>query len=88
MCTDLASPPAAGDFSWMEAGTLGDRRTVMVTVPMADVHETADEHSAVVFSAEKGVILELPDGAPAPWLKVRHRDGATGYVRADQVWGS
>jgi hypothetical protein len=22
------------------------------------------------------------------WIQVRHRDGGTGYVRAQQVWGA
>jgi flagellar basal body rod protein FlgF len=25
--------------------------------------------------------------APGGWVRVRHADGATGYVRASQVWG-
>jgi Bacterial SH3 domain len=32
------------------------------------------------------VILDLLEVAGA-WLHVRHRDGQTGFIRAQQVWG-
>ena len=41
-----------------------------------------------VFQVERGVVLELIDPAPAPgWVRVRHRDGTTGYLRAVDAWG-
>jgi len=32
------------------------------------------------------VILELSEVAGA-WVRVRHRDGGSGFIRAPQVWG-
>jgi SH3-like domain-containing protein len=79
---------AGGEFSWVESKVLTDRRTVMVKVPLAQVHESADERSAVVFQAQQNVLLDLVEVATGGWLRVRHRDGLAGFVRTSQVWGA
>jgi flagellar basal body rod protein FlgF len=33
-------------------------------------------------------VMEWLEPAMNGWVKVRHRDGQTGYVRTHQVWGS
>ena len=38
-------------------------------------------------AGEKNVSLDYLEAAPGGWIKVRHRDGQSGYVRANQVWG-
>ena len=78
---------ANGDFSWIAANTLSDRRTVLVLAAAADIREAPQENSAVVFRAEKNVVLELVEPPASTWIKVRHRDGQSGYVRLDQIWG-
>ncbi len=78
---------AAGDLAWIEKKALADRRTVMVRGDRAQVRAQAEEKAALVFEAEKGVILDLVEAGPAGWARVRHRDGAQGYVRVPQVWG-
>jgi hypothetical protein len=40
-----------------------------------------------VFQARPGVALEIVERGSGPWVKVRHRDGQTGFVRANHVWG-
>ena len=75
-----------GDFAWIENARLSERRTVMVSAPSAQARQAANENAAVVFTAEKNVFLELIDVA-AGWAKVRHRDGASGFVKASQLWG-
>ena len=78
---------ANGAFSWIEAKQLTDKRTVMVRVAVADVRVKPDEGSAVAFQAQQNVLLDLV-GVSGGWVQVRHRDGGTGYVRAQQVWGA
>ena len=51
------------------------------------VHNTADDASGVVFSADKGVLLELVEPASSGWAKVRHTDGSIGFVKLGDVWG-
>ena len=77
---------ASGDFSWIESKNLADKRTVLVKVPVAQVREAADDGSSVAFQAQQNVMLDLVETAGA-WLRVRHRDGQTGYIRTAQVWG-
>lgn len=77
----------AGDLAWVEKKSLSDSRTVVVTAALADVCQRAEDGAPTVFQARKGVALEIAELAAGPWVKVRHRDGQTGFVRANQVWG-
>jgi SH3-like domain-containing protein len=80
---------AAGTLSWVMSKSLVAKRNVVVNVANAKIHATADDNSATVFSADKNVLLELTDAAPASggWVKVKHRDGQSGFVKASEVWG-
>jgi len=78
---------ADGGLAWIEARYLAKRRTVIVSVVRAQVRQSADETAAVVFEAEKNVSLDYLETMPGGWVKVRHRDGQEGFVRAGQVWG-
>lgn len=78
---------AAGDMAWVERRSLSERRTVIVTAPKAEVRAAADAAAPLVFEAEKDVVLELQEAGPPGWAKVRHRDGAAGFLRVQQVWG-
>jgi hypothetical protein len=85
---------AAGSIGWVERRTLGERRMLVVRVPMAEVRAAADDASPLVFRAEQNVLLELAEPAAsaattvAPgWVKVKHRDGQLGFVRLPQVFG-
>ncbi len=77
----------AGDLSWVESKELVTRRNLVVKVGNVKVRATADESANAVFSADKFVLLEMVEPANAGWVKVRHRDGQLGYVRAQEVWG-
>lgn len=78
---------ATGAFSWIEAKQLTDRRSVMVKAQLADVRVRPDDNAPVAFQAQQNVLLELVN-VSGGWVQVRHRDGATGYLRAQQVWGA
>jgi SH3-like domain-containing protein len=77
----------AGELSWVEKKTLSDTRTVVVTAALADVRQRAEDGAPLAFQARRGVALDVVDLGAGPWVKVRHRDGQTGFVRANQVWG-
>ena len=79
---------AAGELTWIESKQLSDKRTVMVRMPLAQVREAADDNAPVAFEAQQYVLLELLEVASGGWLRVRHRDGQSGYVRVGQVWGA
>ena len=78
---------AEGGLAWIEKKNLSERRSLIVTASRAEIRQSADEAAAVVFEAEKSVSLDFVEMAPGGWIKVHHRDGQSGFVRANQVWG-
>lgn len=79
---------SSGALSWIEAKYLSELRMVTVIVPRADIRQAADPNAALLFQAERDVALELVGPGVAGWLKVKHRDGQTGFVLASQIWGA
>jgi SH3-like domain-containing protein len=77
----------SGDLAWTEARNLSPKRTVIVRVANARVRSAADDAAAPVMAVDKGVLLELVEPVPGAWLKVRHKDGSAGFIRAAEVWG-
>jgi SH3-like domain-containing protein len=77
-----------GEVAWVENKTLGDRHMVMVNVPLADIRSQPNAQGALVFEGARALLLEALEPAQDGWLRVRHRDGATGYVRVAHVWGA
>lgn len=78
---------AEGSLTWIEKKYLSDKRTVIVTADRAEVRQKPEEGAPLVFAAEKSVALEYLEASPGGWIKVRHRDGQSGFVRANQIWG-
>jgi SH3-like domain-containing protein len=84
---------ASGTIGWIATASLSDKRMLLVRAK-ADVHAAPDDGSPLVFRADRDVLLELAEPAASPaatanpgWVKVRHRDGQTGYVRITQIFG-
>lgn len=78
---------AEGTLAWIEKKFLHERRTVLVTADRAQVRQKAEDSAALVFEADKNVSLDYLETLPGGWVRIRHRDGATGVVRASQIWG-
>lgn len=78
---------AEGTLAWIEARQLSERRMLVVTAPVAEIRQSDKPEAPVVAELEKWVAVEFVEPASPGWAKVRHRDGATGYIRATQVWG-
>ena len=79
---------AQGSLNWVEARQLSNKHTVMVTANKAQVRLAADASSALVANVEKDVLLEVADvKLNNGWLKVKHRDGVTGYILISSTWG-
>ncbi len=81
---------AQGTLAWVEKKALVERSNVQVKVPSADALVSPDAASPIVFRAENGVLLQLVTPQPAnagAWAQVRHRDGQTGFVRLDALFG-
>jgi SH3-like domain-containing protein len=77
----------SGDLSWAEARTLSNKRNVVVRLPNVKVRLTPDDGAPTLFIAEKGVLLEVAEAPVGGWVRVRHKDGSTGYVKNSEIWG-
>lgn len=78
---------AAGDLFWIETTALAVKRNVIVTAANIKLHATAEEAAAVLATVDKGVLLELLAPAASGWVKLKHRDGPTGFAKVTEVWG-
>ena len=78
---------ADNTLGWIEAGALGEKRFIQIAVPVADIRAARNATAALVFEAQRAVLLEVTGPAADGWLPVRHRDGQTGFVRKIQIWG-
>ncbi len=76
-----------GSLTWIERRALADKRTVMITADRVAVRRQPQESAPVAFEARKNVVLELVEPPAAGWAKVRHADGATGFLRVGEAWG-
>lgn len=78
---------ALGGLSWVEGKQLSSKRTVLV-LAKADIKSAEDAASGLVASVDKDVILELlPAATKTGWIKVKHRDGVTGFLPSNVLWG-
>ena len=76
-----------GDLTWIEKKHLSEKRNVIVRQDRAQIRAAAEDKAALVFEAERDVVLELLEAVPGGWIKGKHRDGQSGFLKASQVWG-
>ncbi|HEU4644853.1 MAG TPA: SH3 domain-containing protein [Burkholderiales bacterium] len=77
-----------GALTWVERKTLVEQRMVVVTAPAAEARVRPEDSAPAAFVAVQNVALELLGFVPGGWLRVRHPDGADGYLRTSLVWGA
>ncbi len=78
---------ASGETAWTPLRGLSAKRNVVARSNNVKVRSSEDDTATVVFTADKGVLLELLEPGGNGWTRVRHRDGLTGYVRSTDIWG-
>lgn len=78
---------AEGTLAWIEAKNLVDRRSLMVTAAKGEIRQLDQPDAPILLEVGKGVGLEWVEAGAPGWAKVRHRDGVTGFIRQNQVWG-
>ena len=77
----------AGSLTWIEKKSLGEKRMVLVIAPSAEARQRPEDGAPAAFSAAQNVALELLEVSSNGWLRVRHADGASGFLRGASVWG-
>lgn len=79
---------AQGAMHWVEAKHLSTKRSVMVIKGQTEMRAKPEVTADLVAMVDKDVVLELVETKPNHgWLKVKHRDGATGYILVSSTWG-
>ena len=78
---------SSGSLAWIEKRALSGMRYVTVIAAIAMVRQLPEENAPLVFQARQQVALEWLESTGTGWLKVRHQDGAMGYVSKTEVWG-
>lgn len=78
---------AEGTLAWIEPGQLAEKRTLIVIAPTADVLQADKAEAAVIRQLEKWMVVDFVEAASPGWAKIRLRDGNTGFVHANQIWG-
>ena len=61
-----------------------------MTLVATTVRSAPNDFAASVFQVNRGVLLEPAEPAEIDangWVKVRHSDGQSGYIKAAEVWG-
>lgn len=77
-----------GALSWVQGKQLSAKRTALVLADQTEIRQLDNEQSPLVATVEKDVVLEvLTPTAKNGWVKVKHKDGITGYIQTHAVWG-
>lgn len=77
-----------GALSWIQGKYLSTKRTVLVIGGKAEIRQLDSDTSPLLATLEKDVVIEVVStNSQNGWIKIKHRDGITGFVRVSQVWG-
>ncbi|MDZ5633058.1 SH3 domain-containing protein [Janthinobacterium sp. GMG1] len=78
---------ASGEMAWTEAKGLSAKRNVVARAANLKVRASPDDTASPIILVDKGVLLEISEQQSSGWVKVRHKDGQSGYVKTSEVWG-
>ena len=78
---------ASGEMAWTEAKGLSAKRIVVARAANLKVRASPDDTASAIILVDKGVLLEMSEQPSSGWIKVRHKDGQSGYVKTSEVWG-
>lgn len=78
---------SSGELAWVESKHLSAKRMVIVTAATSRLRQKPEATALSAAQVERGVALEFVEAAGA-WIKVKHRDGITGYLPIADGWGA
>ena len=78
---------ATGGLAWIENRSLSSARTVLVRATMGTLRDSPSELGAVLLRVGRDVVLDMVEPPVGEWVRVRHRDGAVGFIHVNQVFG-
>jgi len=79
---------SSGSMAWIERRVVSDKRYVVVRAALGTVRQAPEPNAAVVFQVSQNVAIESLGINGGGWIKARHQDGSTGFIRSIEVWGA
>ncbi|WP_410498055.1 SH3 domain-containing protein [Chitinibacter sp. S2-10] len=76
-----------GTLAWLAKADASTTRYLQAN-RLAEVRKEAKATAALLFKIDRNVLVELLQDNRNGWLKIRHRDGETGFIRIEDVWGA
>ena len=77
----------SGALAWVEKKALSDKRSVVVAINKAEVRVAADASPACCSWPRKACCFSCWKRARPAGSRSKHRDGAIGFIRIEEVWG-
>lgn len=78
----------SGRLAWIEKSALATTRNLMIKAETSAIRKQPRADAEVVFSAARGVLLEITGPADNyGWLPVKHAGGLAGWLPAHEAWG-
>ncbi|WP_199053509.1 SH3 domain-containing protein [Aquitalea sp. ASV15] len=78
---------ATGGIAWIPQAALSGQRWLLVTADQAVVRATASADGQPLFSVARDGVLQWQEAPKDGWVKVKHRDGSSGFARITDLWG-
>jgi SH3-like domain-containing protein len=75
-----------GDEGWVHKNALSGHRAAIITGGKRELHDSADETSAITAHLEEGAIGQLIS-CSKDWCKLKF-EGVKGYAHKNDFWGS
>ena len=79
---------SSGGMAWIERQAVSDKHYVVVKVALASVRQAPEPNAPVVFQLSRNVVIESMGINGGGWIKARHQDGSTGFMKSVDVWGA
>lgn len=79
---------SSGSMAWIERRVVSDKRYVVVRAALGTVRQAPEPNAAVVFQVSQNVAIESLGINGGGWIKARHQDGSTGFIKSVEVWGA
>ncbi len=74
-----------GDKGWITTDLLAKEKTVIVKAATANLRVGAGKDYEIVAEVKHGVVFK-PLSTEGDWVKVKHADGATGWILSKLLW--
>ena len=78
---------ASGGIAWIPGAALSTQRMLLVTAERAEVRDSAAAGAPLRFVLTRDAVVEMQEEPRAGWVRVRHRDGSSGFARIVDLWG-